>query len=267
MLKWLTVPGGGVQRLGIRYASSSWNPFSKAANGGTKADMYEVPEESQEMEDYQTQIQNLESEVREEYIEARRNKSRLSASHRQILKGEAPYEGTVFQYTDLHRSRKFRAKMLGRYGVKSGIDPGTLWPTKRDIDLAREYEALYQPEPLSKQIADTIRAEEAVKEKRIEIEAKIDANLERLESQMKALKVRTENKSRLALGEKTRREKILAELRTEFGYDVNPEDEIMKGRIADREKVLLKEEREIKKQLKKERDAERRAAAAAETDN
>ena len=27
--------------------------------------------------------------------------------------------------------------MLGRYGVKSGIDPGTLWPTKRDIDLGK----------------------------------------------------------------------------------------------------------------------------------
>ena len=30
---------------------------------------------------------------------------------------------------------------------------------------------------------------------------------------------------------------ILGELKAEFGYDVNPEDEIMKGRIAEREKV------------------------------
>ena len=40
---------------------------------------------------------------------------------------------------------------------------------------------------------------------------------------------------------------VLAEMKAEFGYDMNPEDVSMKNRIEEREKVLLKEEREIKK--------------------
>jgi len=49
---------------------------------------------------------------------------------------------------------------------------------------------------------------------------------------------------------------ILSELKAEFGYDVNPEDEIMKNRIAEREKVLVKEERERKKAARAEKEKE-----------
>jgi len=45
---------------------------------------------------------------------------------------------------------------------------------------------------------------------------------------------------------------VLAEMKAEFGYDVNPEDVSMKNRIEEREKVLLKEEREIKKKKRKD---------------
>ena len=45
---------------------------------------------------------------------------------------------------------------------------------------------------------------------------------------------------------------VLAELKAEFGYDVNPMDESMAIRIAERETVLRKEEREMKKQLRNE---------------
>ena len=46
-----------------------------------------------------------------------------------------------------------------------------------------------------------------------------------------------------------------AELREEFGYNVNPHDNYMKERIAEREKALIKEEKEIKKAQKKEKKA------------
>ena len=46
---------------------------------------------------------------------------------------------------------------------------------------------------------------------------------------------------------------MLAELKEEFGYEVNPNDEIMSTKIQEREKVLMKEERELKKKLRSEK--------------
>jgi len=256
MLKGI-VPGRQV----VRWAGR-WSLFG----GSNKGDMYQIPEESQEMEDYQKQIKDLEREAREDYIESRRNKSRLSASHRQILQGKAPYDGVMFQYNDQHRSRKFKGEMFGRYGTRTGINPGNLWPTKADVELAKEWESLYQPEPLNVSIENVQRAEEAVKLARMEREAEIEANLAKLDAMKAAFRKRVEAKNRLADGEKHRREKILAELKTEFGYDINPEDEMMKNRIQEREKVLLKEERELKKLMQKEKkraQAEEAAKTAA----
>lgn len=33
------------------------------------------------------------------------------------------------------RSRKFKRGLLGRYGTKSGVNPGIAWPTEKDLDL------------------------------------------------------------------------------------------------------------------------------------
>ncbi|XP_023323329.1 uncharacterized protein LOC111697535 [Eurytemora carolleeae] len=206
------------QRMSVRYAG--WNIFGKGSN---KADMYELPEESKEMEEYQQQIQNLESEVREEYLESKRNKSRLSASHRQILQGSAPYEGTIFQYSNNHRSRKFKRGLLGRYGTKSGVNPGIAWPTEKDLDLG-----------MTNRNSDLIWV--------------FFSFFTRMRVFILSLAGYGFMLNLIAV--------ILSELKAEFGYDVNPEDEIMKNRIAEREKVLVKEERERKKAARAEKEKE-----------
>jgi len=248
-----------VQQCTVRFAR--WSMFGRGSVDKEK--IYEAPEESQEMVEYQQRIDNLEREVREEYIESRRNKSRLSASHQQQVQGRHPYEGVLFEYNNVHRTRKFKRAMLGRYGTKTGINPGVSWPTERDIKLAEEWESLYQPDPLHHQIANIRKEQEDLINRQKEREAKIEANLARLDDQIKAWKVKLAARQRLTDGERGRREKVLAELRAEFGYDVNPEDEMMKGRIAEREKVLAKEDRELKKQMRKEKmDQDRQEAAA-----
>lgn len=239
-----------LQHQGVRSASS-WNPFKKK---GDKNDMYAIAEESEEMLEYQKQIESLEKEARDEYIQSRRNKSRLSASDRQTLHGKPPYVGVSFQYNDAHRSRKFKQSMFGRYGSKStGINPGELWPTQNDVELAKEWENLYQPAPLRQMIDEINQSKQALLLKRMERESLIEENLKKHDAQLAAWENRVNARSRLAQGATDRRNKILAELKEEFGYDVNPEDEIMKTRIQEREKVIMKEEREIKKKLRAER--------------
>merc|ERR1712083_303994 len=111
----------------------------------------------------------------------------------------------------------------------------------------------YQPESLLQQMENVKLKEAAVIQKRKEREDKIDANLEKLESQLAQWKNRLEAKNKLSDANNARRAKVLAELKAEFGYDVNPMDESMAIRIAERETVLRKEEREMKKQLSKEK--------------
>merc|ERR1712037_596431 len=96
-----------------------------------------------------------EREVREKYIEERRNKSRLSASHRQIVKGEMPYVGSIFHLNSAHMSKEHKRSLMSKYGKKqTGVEPGQCWPTQEEVQLAREWEQLYQEKPLKQMIEE-----------------------------------------------------------------------------------------------------------------
>lgn len=238
-----------------RYASSKaskWRLWKSKEDTLSDNDV----EEPSEMELYQQQINDLEREAKAEYIQSKRNKSRLSASDRQILHGEPPNVGLMFEYNSQQRSKENKRAMLSKYGAaKTGVDPGIAWPTDQEIQLAEEWEALYQEQPLVEQIRQVKRNIEIRKEERIAREKMVEENLSKLDSQIKQWKQRVGTKNKQAEVERERREKVLAELKLEFGYNINPEDNYMKERIAEREKVLAKEEREAKKAARKEKAA------------
>ena len=215
-----------------------------------------------EEREYLRSLEEKERETRAEYIESRRNKSRLSASHRQIVKGEMPYVGTMFNYTSEHQSKEHKRGLMSKYGRKqAGVDPGQCWPTKEEIQLAREWEDLYQEKPLKEMIQEARQAVEDAHQAKLEREKEVVKNLEQMDRQVKQWKDRMGAKTRMLDAERERREKVLEELRLEFGYVINPEDNYMKGRIAEREKVLIKEEKEKKKQEKKEKGLQRNRSA------
>merc|ERR1719187_2649770 len=83
-----------------------------------------VEEEEPESEVYEKQVMELELEARAEYIETKRNKSKLSASHRQILMGKPPFEGNLFEYTSQERSKEYKRSLLSKYGKReTGVEP------------------------------------------------------------------------------------------------------------------------------------------------
>merc|ERR1719460_2946666 len=111
-----------------------------------------------------------------------------------------------------------------------------------------------EPEPFEDALEDADEVDE---------EKEVLKNLEQMERQVKQWKDRMGAKTRMLDAERERREKVLEELRLEFGYVINPEDNYMKGRISERERVLIKEEKEKKKLEKKEKGLLRKAAADA----
>lgn len=240
----------------LRLASSSRTSRWKFWN---KQEVKEVEEaeELSEMEMYHKQQEEYRVEAEAERMEQRRNKSRLSASHRQMLRGEPPNVGLRFEYGRVHHSQEFKRKMFGTYGERTDVDPGICWPTDKHLELAAEWEKLYQEKPLIEQINDAKAGIVKRKEDRIAREAAVEAGLARMDAQIKQWKARVNTKNVQAEHERARREKVLAELREEFGYNVNPNDNYMKERIAEREKVLIKEEKEAKKAAKKEKYGDR----------
>merc|ERR1712110_632292 len=119
--------------------------------------------------------------------------------------------------------------------------------TDKHLELAAEWEKLYQEKPLIEQINDAKEAIVKRKEDRIAREAAVEAGLAKMDAQIKQWKARVNTKNAQAEHERARREEVLAELREEFGYNVNPNDNYMKERIAEREKALIKEEKEAKR--------------------
>lgn len=223
----------------------------------------EVEEEEAEVEregrEYERSMEEEEREARAEYIQSRRCKSRLTASHRQVLQGLPPNMGNLYEMNSGHRSKEHKRALMGRYGrAGTGVSPATCWPTGEQVHLAREWEALYQEKPLKAMIEEARREVEERRAAVLAREAEVVEALGKMERQVRQWEEKRGAKARLLDSERERRERVLAELRLEFGYNINPEDNYMKTRIGEREKVLIKEEKEKKKQEKATKMAARK---------
>lgn len=253
---------GIMTNLNMKYSTEkkkSWKFWGKK-----ESEVEAISEVESEAESKRRYALSIEEEAREEYIQSQRNKSKLSASHRQIVKGHPPYKGIMFEYNSEEQSKEFKRKMLAKYGSRSGVDPGIAWPTNEEIELAKEWEKVYQPDPLKDMINKAWDEEKQKKEARIQKEMKITENLKRMEKQMTQWQERLNSKQKMADAETKRREKVLAELKQELGYDVNPHDRHMVERIAEKEKLLIKEEKEAKKAAKKEKMEQKHKKLAEE---
>lgn len=79
----------------------------------------------------------------QEELAKKRNKSRLSTEHRNILMGERPYAQPMAHY---HNKVRYKKRMLGRYGFKGNDEPvGFAWPTLKEVRDAQEYERVAFP--------------------------------------------------------------------------------------------------------------------------
>ena len=244
-------------RVSSQTYDSKWK-LNKLWSGKTEEENFaQLEEEASELEVLEKQMEDFSRETDIEELRRKRNKSRLSASDKNLLHGVNPPEkGLKYSYGKFELSKEYRRSMLAQYGSeKTGVDPAMSWPTSEELRLAADWERLYQDKPLVEQIAEVNRDIEQRKAKRMAREKDIEDSLNKMDTQIKQWRHRVNTKNKQAEMERGRRERVLAELREEFGYNVNPLDNYMKERIAEREKALIKEEKELKKAQKKDRQA------------
>lgn len=90
-----------------------------------------------------------EANIKEQELERKRNKSKLSTAHRNILLGKPPYS-TVMHSS--HDTLKYKRKLYGKYGNESGVDVCLCWPTKEELLDIMEYERLLHPHTIPEMI-------------------------------------------------------------------------------------------------------------------
>ena len=99
-------------------SASSWKFWSKNKDAAN-----EIEEPLSEVDIYFKQQEENRKAAEADLIELKRNKSRLSASHRQMLRGEAPNVGLRFQYTTYHTGQKFKSEMMNKHHLFHYIFP------------------------------------------------------------------------------------------------------------------------------------------------
>lgn len=76
-------------------------------------------------------------------LEKKRNKSRLTKAHRNILMGQNPYDESQEWY---HDTVRYKRRILGRYGMEAlGVPAGLAWPSPEEVEDMKEYESLAHP--------------------------------------------------------------------------------------------------------------------------
>merc|ERR1719471_2558688 len=121
----------------------------------------------------------------------------------------------------------------------------------------REYEKVfYDGKTFEEIVADERKKEADAHKYRVDREARVTANLERMDRQLQQMEARNKAKEERVAMEQEKRRKILEDLRQEYGYDIDPNQ----PQFAQ----MMKEEEKAKKAERKAKFAE--AAAEEESE-
>lgn len=200
-----------------------------------------------ELDVIESQIADREVKMMEEKLQQLRNKSGLTPAHFNIQHDKVPYDEVEINSP----SRPgFKRKMYGLYGSSSRVNPSILWPNTKELELAKEYEAVGHPQTLVELIESVKkqdRQQEEIKRKREEeVLAKVKVNKERI----KAFKERVRNKYLQALEAKKKKEKLVADIRMKLGYNIDQKHEKFREEVAKLDEIQRRKAKEEKKAAK-----------------
>ncbi|XP_023313043.1 growth arrest and DNA damage-inducible proteins-interacting protein 1 [Anoplophora glabripennis] len=189
------------------------------------------------------EVVDEEDRIREEEIERRRNKSRLRDADRNILHEKNPYPEPMLWH---HGTIKYIRRTYGRYGQASGVNPSICWPTKDELNEAKEYERIKHPFTIAEMVAAAKQKRQEKEERILARQADIIKKMAKLDVWTRELQERIAKKENEAKSAKERKDRLIEEVKRHFGYTVDPRDDKFK-------EMLEKKEKEQKKAMKEER--------------
>lgn len=189
-------------------------------------------------------------EAKEAAIEKNRNKSRLLPQHRNMVYDTMPYSEPQAW---IHNTIKYKRMMFGRYGLASGIDPRLCFYTKRELDDQAEYERVAYPFTLQQMMKENAVTKAENEEKIRKREDDIDKKMAKLDTWTRELNERIAKKEADAKAAKERKERLVEEVRRQFGFKLDVRDERFKELLAQKEKEDKKKQKEERRKIKEEK--------------
>ncbi|KAL1492243.1 hypothetical protein ABEB36_012722 [Hypothenemus hampei] len=205
----------------------------------------------QKLESEQTAevVEDDETRKKEENLQLKRNKSRLSEVHYRMLHEENPYPEPKLWH---HGTISYMRKAYGKYGAASGFDPSLCWPIKEELQESIEYEKVKYPFTVPQLIEEAKNKREEKEKLKLQRQQQVAENMQKLEQWKRDLQAKIEKSQSEAMEAKLRKERLIEEVRRHFGYTVDPRDERF-------QELLEKKEKEQKKQMKEARKKEKEA--------
>ncbi|XP_048348203.1 growth arrest and DNA damage-inducible proteins-interacting protein 1 [Sphaerodactylus townsendi] len=156
----------------------------------------------------------------------------------------------------------YEAKLYGRHGAASGVDPARLWlsPEQLAEEEAEERELCPSLREMEAALDARERQEEAQRRSREELIASRMAKMPQMIADWRREKQERRAKE---LEEKARRERLLAEARERLGYNVDHRSPQFQEMVQEMEKTRRKELKLQKKQRREQVLAKKAAEAAA----
>ena len=99
---------------------------------------------------------------------AERDISRMPKKYRDRMKHVMNPPEQPDWYADMFRSIALKRQQYGKYGRKSGLDPGMLWPSKEEVQEQIEFEKEWEPslEEMLKSLEEERTQEEQEREEK-----------------------------------------------------------------------------------------------------
>lgn len=195
-------------------------------------------------------FEDEDNKSKESTIAKNRNKSRLLPQHQNMLKNTVPYDQAQ---SWIHNTIKYKRMMFGRYGLASGVDPRMCCYTNKEVEAQKEYERVAFPFTLQHMMKEN---EKMKKEKAAEIrkrEDDIEKKMAKLDTWTKELNAKIAKKEADAKAAKERKERLIEEVRRQFGFKLDSRDERFQELVAQKEKEDKKKQKEERRKIKEEK--------------
>lgn len=185
--------------------------------------------------------------ARAAYIANIRNVSRLQPHHRRIVKGLPPDLTTL----PFRPTLSYLRKLYGRHGEASGVDVRVLFETPAERADREEYERVAHPHTVPEMIAIHKKevAEKAANVK--QREENIARNLAKLDKWKEDLQKRLAKKEADVRLAKEKRERMVEEIRRQFGFRIDPRSPKFQELLEQKKKEDAKASKKLKKEKQK----------------
>ncbi|XP_069803200.1 large ribosomal subunit protein mL64 isoform X1 [Dendropsophus ebraccatus] len=157
-----------------------------------------------------------------------------------------------------HKGPAYGAKLYGRHGSASGVNPASLWPSPEQLRRITEEEKEWQPSLREMQERLEAKDRELQRQQR-DRERLIAANMAKMPKMVEEWRRSKKEAKQKEREEKARKERLLALAREKFGVNVDSRS----TKFQEMMKELEKEEKKKMKAIKKKQREEERAAMAA----